>query len=167
MKYIKQNLEATKKDPVRRDYAHITREDLLEVFGDTTILAIRNHDAVHRTGLLEGDQVILNRALLVSSNSALDCRLVSVTPKPQTASQSSEVSTDSAIVMKNGEEATNKRKASDDDVDVVAVKREKLNMDDEDLDAQLTASAEVVLANHDLKIKLKSAFFLFSQSSFL
>ncbi|XP_063700690.1 transcription factor E2F5 isoform X2 [Culicoides brevitarsis] len=83
LKYIQQNLKTTKNDPINRSFGYVTRDDLLKTYGnDRTILTIRNHKEVHKPGLLTDDDegnVILNRALIVTSEGQLDVRLVSST----------------------------------------------------------------------------------------
>lgn len=83
LKYIRQNLKATKSDPINRAFGYVTRDDLLTCYGDErTVLTIRNHKEVHKPGLLNDDDegnVILNRALIVTSEGQLDVRLVSKT----------------------------------------------------------------------------------------
>lgn len=81
LRYIQQNLKTTKNDPINRSFAYVTRDDLLKCYGDDkTVLTIRNHKEVHRPGLLTDDDdanVILDRALIVTSEGQLDVRLVS------------------------------------------------------------------------------------------
>lgn len=83
LKYIRQNLKTTRNDPINRAFGYVTRDDLLKCYGnEKTVLTIRNHKEVHKPGLLTDDDesnVILNRALIVTSEGQLDVRLVSTT----------------------------------------------------------------------------------------
>lgn len=83
LRYIKQNLKSTQADPINRSFAYITRDDLLKCFGENrTVLTIRNYKEIHTPGLMlsdSEDKVVLNRALIVTSESQLDVRLVSTT----------------------------------------------------------------------------------------
>jgi len=154
LKFIKQNLKTTQNDPINRNYGYITRQDLLNVFGDSTILTIRNHDSVHKPGLLEGDQVILDRALIVTSASALDCRLVSHSVNEPTLENCSQASVDSGFAAHSSQSLAEpltsgrKRKScetEDEDED----QDKSVFLDDEKLDAELEASAAIVLGGLD------------------
>uniref|UniRef100_A0A336LQ90 CSON010124 protein n=1 Tax=Culicoides sonorensis TaxID=179676 RepID=A0A336LQ90_CULSO len=83
LRYIRQNLKTTKNDPINRSLAYVTRDDLHRCYGnEKTVLTIRNHKEVHKPGLLTDDNegnVVLNRALIVTSEGQLDVRLVSTT----------------------------------------------------------------------------------------
>lgn len=134
LKYIRQNLKATKNDPINRAFGYVTRDDLLKCYGnERTVLTIRNQKEVHKPGLLTDDDdgnVILNRALIVTSEGQLDVRLVSTTgdsyktiDKP---SASQEVNNDvNNSAAQEASQAKRQSKRKQDFTSVLRVKRKK------------------------------------------
>lgn len=135
LKYIRQNLKATKNDPINRAFGYVTRDDLLKCYGnERTVLTIRNQKEVHKPGLLTDDDdgnVILNRALIVTSEGQLDVRLVSTTgdsyktiDKPSGSHQevNNDVNNSSA---QEASQAKRQSKRKQDFTSVLRVKRKK------------------------------------------
>lgn len=74
--YIQQSLKNSFDDPNNKKLAYVTRDDLLDAYGDRLILTIRKCDAIETPAINIDDKVILNRALKISSKSCVDVRLV-------------------------------------------------------------------------------------------
>lgn len=74
--YIQQSLKNSFDDPNNKKLAYVTRDDLLDAYGDRLILTIRKCDAIDTPAIQTDDKVILNRALKISSKSCVDVRLV-------------------------------------------------------------------------------------------
>lgn len=144
LKYIRQNLKTTTSDPISVSLAYVTREDLLAIYGDETVLTIRNHKEIYKPGLMEeDDKVVLDRALIVVSEDALDVKLVSQTISTKIDSQES---TDSGIFFGSGTES--KKRSNSPEINDNNVKKQRLSAEsisDDELSLELEASAHVVL----------------------
>lgn len=155
LKYIKHNLKATRSCPINRNFAFVTRADLMRVFGDTTIVTIRHHDSVYKPGLLEDDRVILDRALIVTSESALDCRLVSQEAEDEAAAaatDNSQMSTDSGIA--GGTQEAPAPAEESKKVQPTKTKKKPPKVVFKSWEEELEASADIVLGKPEVHQRL-------------
>lgn len=76
--YIQQSLKNSFEDPNNKKLAYVTRDDLLDAYGDNKlILTIRKCDAIDTPAIHTNENIILNRALKVTSKGCcVDVRLV-------------------------------------------------------------------------------------------
>lgn len=166
LKYIRQNLKATKNDPINRAFGYVTRDDLLKCYGDDrTVLTIRNHKEVHKPGLLTDDDdgdVILDRALIVTSEGQLDVRLVSATgdsyqkiEKPRSVTPE---------IKKNGEEmetpetpTLRQSKRKQDFTSLLRVKRHKIKTETKQKDDKGSSESE---SEMDIELKESACIIL-------
>lgn len=149
LKYIKQNLKTTTTEPINRDFAYITRDDLLAIYGEDTVLTIRNHKEIFKPGLMqEDDKVVLDRALIIVSEDALDVRLVS--HFGDAFKTDSQRSTDSGISFSSVE--IKKRRNSFGLKEAISKRKRTLDesVSDDELSNELEASAQVVLGKDDV-----------------
>lgn len=161
LKHIKQNLKATSLDPVNREFAYITNKDLLQIYGEDTVLTIRNHKEIFKPGLMEeDDKVVLDRALIViSEDTALDVKLVS---QPKEILQSvSQRSTDSGVFLSETERCCKKRKNNGIDKEKKTKrKRAENSISDDEYSNELEASAKVVLRKKEGMINFTTSEYI-------
>lgn len=65
------------QDPILKRYLYVTRDDLIDCFGDDVVLTLKNYEKYETPAYQEDDLLIYDRILKVSSrNSPIDVRLV-------------------------------------------------------------------------------------------
>ena len=156
--YIEENLRTTTTDPINRVFAYVTRDDLIKIYNEETVLTIRNHREIFKPGLMQGDDnVVLDRALIVVSEDALDVRLVSqisdlTKSDPQQSAKSEvyllETPTNKRKMLNASETSVSKRKRSTSET-----------VSDDELSDELSASAQVVLGKETSQPGELSKFF--------
>lgn len=78
IKYIIHDQQIVRASPVNQSFAYVTRDDLVEAFGDTVILTVQNYDKYETPLLQINDSIIANRFLCITAEtgSMVDVRLV-------------------------------------------------------------------------------------------
>lgn len=78
IKYIIHDQQNVRASPVNQSFAYVTRDDLVEAFGDTVILTVQNYDKYETPLLQINDSIIANRFLCITAEtgSMVDVRLV-------------------------------------------------------------------------------------------
>ena len=74
---MRENLRQATEDPSNQYYAYVTRDDLVDAFGDDVVLTIRNYDICDATSVGDDDDGGLPRTLRVYGRfKTIDVRLV-------------------------------------------------------------------------------------------